>query len=128
MDTFADGTVFDLDLPSPFWCRRGLACGGRVKAPWMAHLVSPRQDVALRRPGWSMLVHGLPAGRHQRGVFLWFLSLDKQRKEFIRDKHGLGSVQAWNGRNNATALERVVGLFARLNGSTPLQIALATGE
>jgi len=33
-----------------------------------------------------------------------------------------------NGRNNATDLERLVGYFARFNGCTPLQIALATGE
>jgi hypothetical protein len=32
------------------------------------------------------------------------------------------------GRNNATALERLVGFFARLNVATPLQMNVATGE
>jgi len=60
--------------------------------------------------------------------FLWFLSLDKQRKELVRDKYGLCSVQPWNGRNNATALERVVGFFARFDVPTPSPMNVATGE
>jgi len=54
--------------------------------------------------------------------------LDKQRKELVRNKHGLCSAQPQNGRNNATALDRLVGFFARLDGNTPLQIVMATGE
>jgi hypothetical protein len=67
-------------------------------------------DVASGRPRFYSLVYGLPGGQHRWGVFLWFLSLDKQRKELVRNKHGLCSAQPQNGRNNATALDRLVGV------------------
>jgi len=77
----------------------------------MAHLVSPRQDVALRRPGWSRSVYGLPAGRHHRGAFLWWLSLCKQRKLLARIKHALCEVAPWKRAKQCHCTWTVGGLF-----------------
>jgi len=84
----------------------------------MAHLVSPRQDVALRRPGWSRSVRGLPEGRLHWGAFLWWLSLCKQRKLLARSQ--LRLVRSVNLKTGETMPPSLNGWWAFSPVLTPM--------
>ena len=87
----------------PPWRRHGRGCGDRVKGPWRALSVPPRQDVASGRPGRSGPGHGLPEGR-LRGGALSLVPFFGQAKKGTRPRRcGLFEVRRlWRAKQRAS--------------------------